>query len=213
MSRRSGVHDGRHWVFMIARIRNMQANKLKDYLDKELGLPILSHPFTPQKFHRYMDKVQNNHLAKNSPQESTATNSSLVAAVNNDTYKQFNGHVLLVEDNAINQIVAGDMIEDMGLSYDLAEDGKQSVDKICSGSHYDIVLMDVQMPIMDGYEATRTVRAKGLKNLIICGLSANAMKQDLHNAEESGMDEYVTKPIELSELERVFSKHLKAIKT
>ena len=76
---------------------------------------------------------------------------------------------------------------------------------------YDLVLMDIQMPIMDGYEATRLIRKNGHKDLIICGLSANAMKKDLELAEAAGMNGYLTKPIEPADMVTIFNKHLKKV--
>jgi CheY-like chemotaxis protein len=68
--------------------------------------------------------------------------------------------------------------------------------------------MDIQMPIMDGYQATREIRTAGYNDLLICGLSANAMAQDLSLAKEAGMDDYLTKPIEVDVLRKVLKKYL-----
>jgi CheY-like chemotaxis protein len=96
----------------------------------------------------------------------------------------------------------------LGLSYDIAEDGHQAVTKIINSPHYDLVLMDIQMPLMDGYEATKTLRKQGHKDLIICGLSANAMKQDHEKAIESGMNDYITKPLKHAVLQKLIAKYL-----
>jgi CheY-like chemotaxis protein len=121
---------------------------------------------------------------------------------------QYEGHVLLVEDNNINQMVAGEMLRLLGVTFDIAEDGQQAVTKIVNSPQYDIVLMDIQMPIMDGYAATRTLRQEGHNTLIICGLSANAMKQDYEKAKEAGMDDYIVKPIKHKTLENLVAKYL-----
>lgn len=123
---------------------------------------------------------------------------------------QFSGKVLLVEDNKINQLVAGDMLESLNVDYDLAENGHEAVDYILNkDNHVDLVLMDVQMPIMDGYSATRAIREAGVNDLIICGLSANALNEDVEKAMAAGMNDYMTKPLELDRMVGKFKKYLK----
>jgi signal transduction histidine kinase/ActR/RegA family two-component response regulator len=121
----------------------------------------------------------------------------------------FTGNILLVEDNKINQLVAGDMLESMGLEFSIAENGQealQAIDKV--NGALDLVLMDVQMPIMDGYTATTQLRAQGYTDLIVCGLSANAMKEDKEKAMEAGMNDYITKPLQWDDLHTLLSKYL-----
>lgn len=190
------------WIGQGARIgliANLHPLNLKDSLHKVLSVPMLSHPFTPKKFERFLNVLVGTQV-QTAPTQAVATSSEGMA--------QFNGHVLLVEDNRINQVVAGDLLEDFGLTYDIAGDGKQAVDKVTQTPNYDLVLMDIQMPVMDGYEATQTLRKLGHDSLVICGLSANAMKQDFERAEQAGMNDYLTKPIEPEGLERVFKKYL-----
>ena len=115
---------------------------------------------------------------------------------------------LLVADNNINQAVAGEMLKLLGITFDIAEDGQQAVTKIVNSPQYDLVLMDIQMPIMDGYQATRALRQKGHTTLIICGLSANALKQDHVKAKEAGMDDYIVKPLKQKVLENLVAKYL-----
>jgi two-component system, sensor histidine kinase SagS len=125
-----------------------------------------------------------------------------------DVGQTFSGHTLLAEDNPINQLVAQQMIEMLGLSCDIAENGAEAVEAIAKDTHYDLVLMDVQMPIMDGYEAMKTIRHMGKSDLVICGLSANAMPQDIEKAKAAGMTDYLTKPIESERLIGMFAKYL-----
>ena len=182
----------------VALISNLYPVNLKHQVQEKWLLPILSHPFSPQTltqyFHSILQLEPGNVLGAEIEQNSEDI--------------KFSGHVLLVEDNAINQLVAGDVINELGVEYDLAEDGKQAVDKVNSGKVYDLIIMDVQMPVMDGYEATEAIRLAGFNELIICGLSANAMKQDLDMAKEVGMNEYLTKPLQWRELKDIFSKYL-----
>jgi CheY-like chemotaxis protein len=109
--------------------------------------------------------------------------------------------ILLVEDNKVNQMVVRKMLSKLGYTADLAENGKQAVEAALKGS-YDLILMDIQMPIMDGLEATRALREqlKDKPRPIIAGLSAHAMKESRDIAIESGMDEYITKPVRMEGL-------------
>jgi polar amino acid transport system substrate-binding protein len=117
--------------------------------------------------------------------------------------------VLLVEDNEINQQVAKEILEGAGLVVEIAEDGKVAVDKV-SENNYDIVLMDIQMAVMDGYEATLEIRKqKKHDNLPILAMTANAMVGDRDKAFEVGMNDHVAKPINPQQL---FSALVKWIK-
>jgi signal transduction histidine kinase/CheY-like chemotaxis protein/HPt (histidine-containing phosphotransfer) domain-containing protein len=107
------------------------------------------------------------------------------------------GVVLLVEDNPVNQDVAREMLECMGLQVHLAEDGVQALEVLANG-HYDAVLMDCQMPRMDGFEATRALREReqenGLLRTPVIALTANALAGDHQACLEAGMDDYLGKP-------------------
>jgi two-component system sensor histidine kinase/response regulator len=110
------------------------------------------------------------------------------------------GRVLLVEDNDINQQVAREMLEHAGLVVDVAVDGQQALDKV-QAKPYDLVLMDMQMPVMDGVTATRLIRRiDRLSQLPIVALTANAMPQDQKRCIEAGMNDYLFKPIEPEDL-------------
>jgi signal transduction histidine kinase/CheY-like chemotaxis protein len=116
--------------------------------------------------------------------------------------------ILIAEDNKINQIVARKILEKEGFEVDIAETGKEAVDAVQNGD-YSFVFMDIQMPEMDGYEATRTIREleKGTgKHTPIIALTASAMEKDREKCLSVGMDEYVPKPIEKEELLRVLKK-------
>lgn len=182
----------------IGLVTNTQPSTLSAILTKKLDIPVLSHPFSTDHFTDFVRSVMGVESIGGSKQTTKVQQPRLALS----------GHVLLVEDNHINQIVAGEMLKQQGLTYDTAEDGLQAVTKIINSSHYDIVLMDIQMPNMDGYEATKMLRSKGYEKLIICGLSANAMEQDFKTARESGMNEYLTKPIEQDKLSEILAKYL-----
>jgi len=103
---------------------------------------------------------------------------------------------LLVEDNEINQEVASELLRDAGLVVELAGDGAVALDKVQRGD-YDIVLMDMQMPVMDGLSATREIRKlPGLQTLPILAMTANAMPGDRERCLEAGMNDHIAKPID-----------------
>jgi signal transduction histidine kinase/HPt (histidine-containing phosphotransfer) domain-containing protein/ActR/RegA family two-component response regulator len=104
--------------------------------------------------------------------------------------------ILLVDDSDLNLQVAGELLRQAQLYVDVAHDGSEAVDKVFSGP-YDCVLMDVQMPVMDGYEATERIRAsEDFRELPIIAMTANAMPQDRARGMEAGMNDYVPKPID-----------------
>ncbi len=108
--------------------------------------------------------------------------------------------VLLVEDNELNREVALGLLAEAGLAPDAAEDGAQAVRMVMEG-HYDLVLMDVQMPVMDGYEATRTIRRTLRANqLPIVAMTANTMQGDREACLAAGMNDHVAKPIDPDDL-------------
>ncbi len=109
--------------------------------------------------------------------------------------------ILLVEDNKVNQMVVRKMLAKLGYTADLAENGKEAVEAALKGS-YDLILMDIQMPIMDGLEATRILRERFGEGPrpIIAGLSAHAMKENREIAIQTGMDKYITKPVRMEGL-------------
>jgi PAS domain S-box-containing protein len=114
-------------------------------------------------------------------------------------------HLLLVEDNAVNQKVATRLLVKMGFNVDLANNGHEAFDILTTNHNYDLVLMDCQMPIMDGFVATSMIREYEIKHKFkrvpIIAMTANAMQGDKERCLEVGMDDYVTKPIEVDKLQ------------
>jgi PAS domain S-box-containing protein len=109
--------------------------------------------------------------------------------------------VLVVEDNLLNQEVASYVLQHAGASVDFAGTGRLAVDMLADGKvRYDAVLMDLQMPVMDGFEAAAAIRAMGLTTLPIVAMTANAMEEDRRRALQAGMDGYLAKPIDVDEL-------------
>ncbi len=108
--------------------------------------------------------------------------------------------MLLVEDNDINQEVAIGLLEDAAIQVDLAENGEIAV-RMAQENDYDAVLMDMQMPVMDGIEATRAIRSDPrLQDLPIIAMTANAMAIDREKCLEAGMNDHIGKPIDPDQL-------------
>ncbi|SCY70821.1 PAS domain S-box-containing protein [Desulfoluna spongiiphila] len=122
-----------------------------------------------------------------------------------------NGHVLLAEDNPTNQKLAVLLLQKMGIHADAVANGKEAIQAL-SKIPYDLVLMDVQMPEMDGYEATRTIRAEGStvlnRSIPVIAMTAFAMKGDRQACLDAGMNDYLSKPIRKDELSRVLDDWL-----
>lgn len=115
-------------------------------------------------------------------------------------------HALLVEDNEINQQITSELLRETGLSIDLAENGKVAVNKVQRG-RYDLILMDVQMPIMDGLVATRLIREDGrYASLPIIAMTAGVMPQDRDKCYAAGMNDHLSKPIDPQELIETLAK-------
>ncbi|MFL1453472.1 ATP-binding protein [Marinobacter sp. GN3S48] len=115
-------------------------------------------------------------------------------------------HVLLVEDNQVNQLVASSLLRKLGHSVDLAENGKQALEAL-EERNYDMVLMDCQMPVMDGYEATRKIRENpAWKRLPVIAVTANVMQGDREDCLASGMNDYITKPYNRNELKAAIDR-------
>lgn len=122
--------------------------------------------------------------------------------------------ILLVEDNALNQEIAATILEEYGFSVDVAGDGTVAVQKMeeAESDHYDLILMDIQMPLMDGYEATRHIRAledKDKANIPVYAMTANAFEEDRQKALDAGLNGHIAKPIDISNLISVLKGALK----
>ena len=124
--------------------------------------------------------------------------------------------LLLVEDNAINMEIARMILTQAGFMLDTAEDGNVALDTIAQSQpgDYDAILMDIQMPVMNGYEATRAIRAlpdPALAGIPIIAMTANVFQEDVQAARNAGMDGHIAKPLDvekmLSTLTQVLSGH------
>ncbi len=122
-----------------------------------------------------------------------------------DQRKPRKGHILLAEDNELNQEIAVAILEGAGFTTEVAENGQAAVDMLerSGPGHFDLVLMDVQMPVMDGYQATRVIRGledSALASIPILAMTANAFEEDKREALQAGMDGHIVKPINVNKL-------------
>ena len=124
-------------------------------------------------------------------------------------------HLLLVEDNELNREIAVEIIGSTGITIDTAINGLDAVHKVAQSEEgfYQIILMDIQMPIMDGYEATRQIRSlqrRDIAHMPIIAMTANAFSEDVTNAIKAGMNYHLAKPIDIGALMGILSKYLQA---
>jgi CheY-like chemotaxis protein len=122
-----------------------------------------------------------------------------------------NKNILLVEDNELNIEVAKEILNALGLKVEMAYNGKEAVEKVAQSpiGYYNLIFMDIQMPIMNGYEATRAIRSLNTpytNRLPIVAMSANAFAEDVMAAKGSGMNEHISKPLNLDTLAKVLKK-------
>jgi len=119
------------------------------------------------------------------------------------------GKILVVEDNKSNQMLMGMLLDDFGLDYEMANDGLEAI-KAVENSKYDLILMDENMPNMNGIEATKQIRLlKDIKQIPIIAVTANALKGDKEKFIDAGMDNYLSKPIDSKELRKMILRYLK----
>ena len=144
-------------------------------------------------------------------QKQDRTNDDILPAVSSD----FRGRsILLVEDNELNSEIAMAILNEYGFQVDTAEDGAEAVEKIRNSApgDYELVLMDIQMPVMNGYEAAKQIRAlddPALAEITILAMTANAFDEDRKKALECGMDGFLSKPIVIEELIHTLQINLK----
>ena len=133
----------------------------------------------------------------------------VAAAVPAQIEERFSGRVLVVDDNVVNQKVAHRYLQRLGCTVTVVADGTEAVQAVAEGT-FDLILMDLQMPIMDGREATRLIRAAEPRShrTPIVALTADVTTEQINSARAAGMDDYLTKPIELDRLRAVLARYL-----
>lgn len=117
--------------------------------------------------------------------------------------------ILVAEDYFVNQEVTQDILELMDFTVEIAENGREALEKFEAGS-FDAILMDIQMPEMDGYQATAAIREKedASNRIPIIALTANALSGDREKCLAAGMDDYLSKPVEAVKLEEILKKYI-----
>ena len=161
--------------------------ELLTHIDRDEFDALLLKPFTPSRLHDTLLETLSTGLADApTPRKGTTVPAEAPLV----------GHVLLVEDNPINQQVARELLQGTGVTVEVAGNGQEALDRLEAGA-YDLVLMDVQMPVMDGYDATRNLRRRpGLKSLPVIAMTAHAMSGDRERCLDTGMNDYLSKPVQ-----------------
>lgn len=172
----------------------------------ELRQPFVSIMTKPIKQHVLSKQVLNALQYYKTPHEEKQVKSKLSANFS----EKFPFTILIAEDNQMNQHVIMHIMHKMGYEPNLAKNGKEAVEA-ANQTDYDIILMDMQMPVMDGLEATRAIRQTVVKQPIIIALTANAMAGDEETCLQAGMDDYVSKPVKMEELMNKFEEWHTAI--
>jgi signal transduction histidine kinase/DNA-binding response OmpR family regulator len=192
-----------------------------DYLDADLAFPVLTKPVLKQDLYKALKKLDldastPDDRAESFPAASTAVSSPATQA-QSDTPDVESGEqvipdyshlkVLLAEDNSINILVAKTILESLGITPTIAMNGLEAVECVKAHPDYDLVLMDVQMPEMDGMEATRQIREKlNIINLPIVALTANVMAEEVEQYKKIGMNGHLGKPYDSEQLKGIIEQ-------
>jgi two-component system sensor histidine kinase/response regulator len=122
------------------------------------------------------------------------------------------GHILMAEDNEINQFFLSEVLSGKGYTFEVVSNGNEALDMLAGEQEFDLVLMDCQMPELDGYDATRKLRTReideSLPHMPVIAMTAHAMEGDREKCLAAGMDDYLAKPLQIEELDRVLGKWL-----
>jgi PAS domain S-box-containing protein len=170
---------------------------------KELGIDMfLQKPINPSLLNDILNSIFSNEITQN------LTTIDKNKESFNDLSTLEESNILLVEDNETNQEIILGLLEDSGINIDIANNGKEAIEKYnLNKDKYELILMDIQMPIMDGYEATKVIRKENAL-LPIIALTANAMKEDVEKTQKVGMNDHLNKPIDVEKLYSTLLKYL-----
>ncbi|MGI9134393.1 MAG: ATP-binding response regulator, partial [Rhodoferax sp.] len=206
---------------LFERFSQVDSSTTREYGGSGLGLAIVRHlavamggavgiESTPGQGSRFWFRIRAAHTAV----REEARRSGPTRLAGHLPAAPLAGRVLVVEDNKINRMLLRSMLEKMGLSVELAEDGAQGLAALIGGSQVDLVFMDVQMPVMSGYEATQSIRRweadSGRPRLPIIALTADAFPEDRQRCLAAGMDDFLTKPVVMAEVETALARWLAA---
>ncbi|HEB27763.1 hypothetical protein LCGC14_1820480 [marine sediment metagenome] len=117
--------------------------------------------------------------------------------------------ILIVEDNKVNQLIMGKILEQLGYSYEVANHGEEAID-LLEDKPISVILMDLQMPVMDGFSCTKAIRNRtdALHDIPIIAVTANLMDTDVEHCIEAGMNEFIEKPVKVDQLESLLSLYI-----
>lgn len=190
------LNDG---PLMLSLPRMMQASEMRTSITNFLSAPTSQPAVTEDPYSSTSAMMS----------VATCSNTPPVAV---QAVRKLHGHLLLVEDNPVNLMVAQRLIGLLGLDCETADNGEKALERMIAG-HLDLVLMDCQMPVKDGYTATREWRqhelSAGLPRLPIIAMTANAMAGDRQKCLDAGMDDYIAKPVDCRLLESSLARWLK----
>lgn len=181
----------------------MITSYLKDELleqlqSQNLSMNIIIKPLTPSSIYNAMTN-----------QDQKTASQITVKKYDNDLLPVYGAEVLLVEDNEINQIIVKDYIEAMNLNVTIANNGQEAVYYV-ENNMFDIILMDIQMPVMDGIRAAKEIKKiSGKSSIPIIAMSAATMDKDKEDTKNAGMAAHIPKPIDVEELKQIFLKYIK----
>ncbi len=173
---------------------NMQFDMMQidDFIEK---------PFLPEQLFEHISRLMDEHLYDNTDNKPRLDN-------NDEPVDLSNKNILLVEDNEINQELASELLKMQNANVVIADNGSEAIKKLQENT-IDLILMDLQMPIMDGFTATAEIRKIArYQDLPIIALSANAMKEDVEKCKSAGMNDHISKPIDIDQLYSTLSKWL-----
>ena len=167
----------------------------------------LSKPIRSDKLFQMMERVMA--IRKGEKTEDSAKDHKIMTQYSLKEDLKCSARILLVEDNPVNQKLAGMMLAKAGYQVEIADNGAVAVEKFtASPDAFDLIFMDVQMPVMDGMEATREIRKKGFTDIPIVAMTAHAIKGYRDECLESGMNDYVTKPIKRELVFEILEKYV-----
>jgi CheY-like chemotaxis protein len=164
-------------------------------------------------FNGYLNKPVDQSILYNTLMTIAGVNAQqpLITAFSARALPQFKARVLVVEDNAINQRVAQGLLRKFGVQVDLAANGEEALNSL-QNFPFDLVFMDCQMPVMDGYEATKKIRLPQSKvlnsNIPIIAMTANSMQGDREKCLTAGMDDFIAKPVNPNKLQEALKRWL-----
>lgn len=167
----------------------------------------LNKPIRSDTLEQVLKKLHQQQITSSKIITSHIVDTDSLTSKNTKEYTHYNVKVLLVEDNKMNQRVASKMLSIFAIHCDIAEDGLQAVE-FCRHANYDLIFMDCNMPVMNGYAATEQIRNNEATRTTIIALTANAMNEDREKCIQAGMDDVLVKPLSLPDLEQTLKQWL-----